>query len=239
MSSRSTIAQGEVGGVQTVGIRSAIATGRVATYSALAASVAALPLPWLPDSFLLRIRGALVHDVAAVHGLSLTPEAREALAQPSPDGQRSFGSQALRYLGVRFAIRALTRFGPIALVWPLREALRTYALGHLFGRYLEVGRVERAVRIDIGEAQRVRRAVDGAILRAITVQSPPADQPTRVDDQRDAATALVDTLLGFAAGVPGRLIHRLDAAFDALLLQSAPPAGANEGGRRTTNPDHG
>lgn len=234
MSSRSTIAQGEIGAVPTAGTRSTVDVGRLATYSALAGSVAALPVPWLPESLLRRIRGALVHDLAAAHGLSLTSDAREALAQPSAEGPQGLGSRALRYLGVRFAIRALARFGPVALIWPFRDALRTYALGHLFARYLEVGRVERAVRIDVGEARRVRRAVDGAIVQALTRVPSPADQPKRVDDQRDAATVLIDTLLGFAAGVPGRLIRRLEAAFDALLLLDEP--GTRERSRKDDKP---
>jgi hypothetical protein len=204
----------------TVGIHTARDRGRLGTYTALAASAAALPLPWLPDSLLHRVRGALVHDVAAHHGLSLTPEAREALAQPSADGPRGFASQALRFLGVRFAIRAMARFGPVAFLWPLRHALRTFVLGHLFSRYLSAGRAERAVRIDIAEARRVRRAIEGAMARALTVEASTTSEPTRIDDQRDAATAVVDTLLGLAAGIPDRLIRRLDAAFDDLLLNS-------------------
>jgi hypothetical protein len=217
---RSTITREEARAVPSVGLHAAGDRGRLATYSAFAASVAALPLPWLPDSLLRRIRGALVHDLAAAHGLSLTPEAREALAQPSADGPRGLGSQALRYLGVRFAIRALARFGPIALVWPLRDAMRTYVLGHLFARYLEIGRAERAVRIDLGEARLVRSAIDGAMARALTVEPPIVEAAPRIDDQRDAATAVVDTLLGLVAGVPNRLVRRLDTAFDELLLKN-------------------
>jgi hypothetical protein len=217
MTTRSTITREDAAGIPTVGIRSAANRGRLGTYSAIAASVTALPLPWLPDSLLHRVRGALAHDVAVRHGLSLTREAREILAQPSADGPRGLASQAMRYLGVRFAIRAMARFGPIAFVWPLRHALRTYVLGHLFGRYLDVGRTERAVRIDIAEARRVRHAIDGAMARALTVEAPAAHAPTEIDDQRDSATALVDTLLGLAAGLPDRFMRRLDAAFDDLL----------------------
>ena len=103
------------------------------------------------------------------------------------------------------------------VLWPVRNALQTYVLGHLFDRYLEIGRTERAVRVDAGEARRVRQAIDGALARAITVEAPAGSEPTAIDDQRDAITAFVDGMLGLAAGVPSRLVLRLDAAFDDLL----------------------
>ena len=201
--------------------RSPVGASRLGVYAALGATIGAVPLPWLPDSLVRRVRGALVHDIAVHHGLSLTRDARDVLAEPmGPDGPRSLLSQAARFLGARFAARTLTRFGPLALVWPARAALRTYTLGHLFDRYLELGRVERAVRIDVEEARRVRQAVDGALSRALTVHAASRPDPTTIDDQRDAITALIDGLLGVAAGVPERLVQRLDAAFDDLLAHA-------------------
>ena len=143
-----------------------------------------------------------MHDVAARHGLSLAREAREVFAEPSgPDGPRGIVAQALRFFGARLAFRALTSFGPVAFVWPLRNALGTYLLGHLFDRYLELARTERAVRIDVEEARRVRLAIDGAVLRALTVVTPSFDEPTVIDDQRDAAAVVVDTAPGPRGGV--------------------------------------
>jgi hypothetical protein len=192
--------------------------GRLGVYAAMGATIGAVPLPWLPDSLVRRVRGALVHDIAVRHGLSLTRDARDVLAEPlGPDGPRSLLSQAARFLGARFAARTLTRFGPLALVWPARAALRTYTLGHLFDRYLELSRMERAVRIDVEEARRVRLAIDGALSRALTVNTTPRPEPSTIDDQRDAVTTLIDGLLGAAAGVPERLVQRLEAAFDDLL----------------------
>jgi hypothetical protein len=216
MAQRSTVRRGEVDSPLTM--RSPIEGGRLGVYTALGASVSAIPLPWVPDSLVRRVRGALVHDIAVRHGLSLTQDARDVLCEPSgPDGPRGLLAQAVSYLGVRLAARTLTRFGPIGMVWPVRNALRTFVLGHLFDRYLEAGRTERAVRVDVDEARRVRQAIDGALARALTVEAPPAEEPTVIDDQRDAVTALMDGLLGLAAGVPGRLLGRLDAAFDDLL----------------------
>lgn len=191
---------------------------RLGVYAALGGTVSALPLPWLPDSLVRRVRGALVQDVAMRHGLSLSREARVALSEPAgSEGPRSLLQQALRFAGGRIAVRALARVGPLAAVWTARDALRTYALGHLFDRYLEAGRTTRAVRIDGEEARRVRRAIDGALAHALTIDAPPPMDPAPIDDQRDPLTALLDGLLSFAAGVPSWLVHRLDSAFDDLL----------------------
>jgi hypothetical protein len=66
----------------------------------------------------------------------------------------------------------------------------------------------------------VRIAIDGAMARVLdTTPADPAG-PVSGDDERDRVTALVDGLLGTAAGLPARLIRRLDAAFDALLSSS-------------------
>jgi hypothetical protein len=195
--------------------------GRLGVYAAVGASIGSMPLPWLPDAFARRVRGALVHDVATRHGLSLTREARNVLAEPSgPDGPRGIVTQAVRFLGARVALRLVTGFGPAALVWPLRHALGTYLLGHLFDRYLDRMRTERAVRIDVEEARRVRLAIDGAILRAITVVAPAARQPTVIDDQRETSAVLFDACLGLAASVPSRLMLRLESAFDELFAHN-------------------
>ncbi len=199
--------------------RPAVDGGRLGVYAALGASIGAMPIPWLPDALVRRVRGALVHDVAARHGLSLTREARAILAEPSgPDGPRGLLTQVFRFLGAKVALRLLASVGPISIVWPMRNALLTYVLGHLFDRYLEVARTERAIRIDVGEARRVRLAIDSALLRAITVVTDPLQEPSVVDDQREASTVFADAVLGLAAGLPARLTQRLDAAFDDLLL---------------------
>jgi hypothetical protein len=195
--------------------------GRLGVYAAIGASIGTVPVPWLPDALGRRVRGALVHDVAARHGLSLTHEARDLLAEPSgPDGPRGLLAQALRFVGTRVALRALTSFGPVAVVWPLRNALGTYLLGHLFDRYLELARTERAARIDVEEARRVRLAIDGAFVRALTVETRPHNEPAVVDDQRDPSAVVIDALLGAMAGLPARLMSRLEAAFDELLTHT-------------------
>jgi hypothetical protein len=198
----------------TLASRAPVERGRLGVYAALGASAGAVPLPWIPQTLARRIRGALVNDVASRHGTSLTPEARAVLADPSgPDVPHGFVARAARYVGAR----VLARFGPLGALFPIRYATQTYVLGYLFDRYLEVARKERSVRITAAEAVRVRRAVDGAVLRALTVDAAPIPEPVVVDDQRDPTTALVDGLMGAVAGLPTRVLRRLDAAFDDLL----------------------
>jgi hypothetical protein len=208
----------DLGALQHGGRSRPVEGGRLGVYAAMGGSLGAVPLPWVPDALAKRVRGAMVHDVATRHGLSLTRDARDVLAEPSgPDGPRGLLAQVLRFAGVRVAARVLTGFGPVGAVWPLRHAVTTYLLGHLFDRYLELARTERAVRIDVEEARRVRIAIDGAILRALTVVTPPVVDPPAVDDQRDAIDAFVDAALGLAAGLPARGLRRVESAFDELV----------------------
>ncbi|MGH7271854.1 MAG: hypothetical protein ACREJ3_15600, partial [Polyangiaceae bacterium] len=140
-------------------------------------------------------------------------------AEPSGlDGPRSILAQAARFLGARVALRVLTGFGPLGALWPLRGALRTYVLGHLFDRYLELGRTERAALIEVNEAKRVRLAIENALIRSVTVAAPPEQSARATRDLREPATGLVDALLVGVAGIPEWLLRRLDAAFDDLLI---------------------
>jgi len=180
--------------------------GRLGVYVALGAWAGAVPLPWVPDSLVRRVRGAVAQDVTVRHGVSLTPEGRDVLSDTSgPDAPHGVLANALRFVGLRLAMRTFSRVGPARFAWPVRSALQTYVLGRLLDRYLQVAREERAVRID------------GALLRAVTIEAPPYEEPAPIDDQRDATTAFLDGLLALVAGTPGRLADRLDAAFDDLV----------------------
>lgn len=190
--------------------------GRLGTYTMLGAASGIVPLPWVPDAIVRRVRGALVHDLTARHGLSLTPEARAVLIEPSGgDGPKSYVQQ-----GVTFAVtRVLGRFGPLAMLGPFRTALGTFVLGHLLERYLDTARVVRSVRIDVDEARRVRRAIDQALVYALTTEGKGAREnpPFAPEDLRDQSTQIVDGALITIASAPGWLVRRLDAAFDETL----------------------
>ena len=190
--------------------------GRLGTYTILGAACGVVPLPWIPDATVRRVRGALVHDLTSRHGLSLTPEARTILIEPNgTEGPRGFLKQ-----GVTFAVtKVLGRLGPFGLIPPVRSALGTFVLGHLLQRYLETARTARSVRIDIEEARRVRRAMDQALIYALTTEARPSreDQPFAAEDLREGSESVVDGVLISLASMPGWLVRRLDAAFDEVL----------------------
>ena len=193
---------------------SPIGGGRLGVYATLGGLTGAVPLPWIPDALARRVRGALVHEVASRHGLSLAAEARAVLAEPSgAEGPRGILKTAARFVGLKL----LARVGPIGFIPPVRDALETFVLGYLFDRYLELARSERAVRIDVEEARRVRQAIDRALVHALT--SDPKDERVAVapEELRDGFTQLVDGVLARTAGVPSWLVRRIDAAFDELL----------------------
>ncbi len=213
---------GDASGEVTVAHEARVDGSRLGVYAALGATAGSVPLPWVPGALVRRVRGALVHDVAARHGVSLSSEAREVLSEPSdPESRSGVVSRAVRYAGKRIALRALAQVGPLRALWPLGQALRTYALGALLDRYLSQRPDDAAPRIEHGEALRVRRAIDGAILRILDTPAADVEAPRLPgDDARDATTAAVDGFLGAAAGLPSQMARRLEAAFDALLSAS-------------------
>jgi hypothetical protein len=176
----------------------------------------AVPLPFVPGAVLKRVRGALAHDVAARHGLSLTYEARREMAEPS----RAARSGALLATVAFVARRTLRRFGLLGVLPPVAAWLEVYALGLLFDRYLERVRASQALRIHEAEAQLVRKAIDTAISRAL---SPKLELPPRqgesapTEELRSFPNRIVDGVLLAAAALPDHLQRRLEAAFDAVL----------------------
>jgi hypothetical protein len=196
--------------------RPTVGPGRVGTYAALGAAAGSVPLPWLPDAFTRRVRGALAQDVAARHGLSLTPEARDLLSEPAgTEGPRGVGAQAMRFV----TRKLLGRFGPLAIVPPIRSGLETFMLGHLFARYLGGLRTERAARIDVHEARELRRAIDRALVLAVSPEvHSHLDGPRHAPEElRDTFTQVVDGVLMTFAGAPEWMLRRIEAAFDEAL----------------------
>lgn len=190
--------------------------GRMGTYAVFGAAVSVIPAPWVPDAIAKQIRGALAHDVAARHGLSLSPEARKLLAEPGGGGNpHGLAAQAAKFV----AGKVLARFGPLGFLSPLRSALTTYAFGHLLDRYFDVVRKEHAVRVDADEARRVRNAIDGALLETFSTDLEVKDTPaaSAPEELRDQLTRIIDGVIITFAGLPDRMVHRLDAAFDSLL----------------------
>jgi hypothetical protein len=183
----------------------------------LGAAVATIPIPFVPGSLAGRVRGALVQDVCARHGLSLTPDARRVLAGPGlAEGPEGIAGAALRFA----TKRVLSRLGPLTILPTVRSGLLTYAIGHLLVRYLET-RESRAVRIDVDEARKVRTAIDRALTQAIyTPARNDSDSAGPPEELRDQITQAMDGVIAAIAGLPGHLVRRLDAAFDESIRTS-------------------
>jgi hypothetical protein len=204
--------------------RSQFGGARLGTYTMIGAATGVVPLPFVPDILMKRVRGALLHDLTSRHGLSLAPDARAVLVDgPTEKKAKSYLKQG----AVFAASRVLRRFGPLALVGPVRTALGTFVLGHLVQRYLETARVTRSARIDVEEARQLRRAIDQALVHALTTEGKASreDRPFAAEDLRDPTTQVVDGVLISIASAPGWLVRRLEAAFDEIW-------SAGEGGPR-------
>jgi hypothetical protein len=187
--------------------------GRLAILTALVMGANAVPLPLLPDFVIARVRGAIAHDTATRHGLSLTQDARTILASADPESRalaRKAGEAVLRQIA--------RRLGPLAAVATLSRGLEAYALGLLFDRYIQRFRASGSVRIDIDEARRVRDAIDHSVLRVLS----PALRPTLTtvrpgaEDLRTEATRFLDSILLTGASLPSYFERRLEAAFDEI-----------------------
>ena len=203
-------------GVAQIPAPDRVPPGQLGTFALLGAAGGSVPLPWLPDAIARRVRGALVQDIAARNGLALSPGARSVLADPSLGRhKRSPVAAAFGYIGKK----VLVRFGPLAVLPPLRAALETYVLGYLFHRYLTRAKRESGGRVELAEARLVRDAIERAVMRVATpeggLQWPVT--PTTDDDARDEMTQALDGILSAASTIPSWLLHRLDVAFDDVL----------------------
>src|SRR5262249_21385523 len=95
-------------------------SGRLAVLTAMAIASGGIPIPFVPDRVLFRIRGAVAQDVVSRYGLSLTSDAREILASPNSEKR----STAL----VRKAVELVTtqifkRLGPLGAITSAARAL--------------------------------------------------------------------------------------------------------------------
>ncbi len=190
--------------------------GKLETFAVLGGFIGTVPLPWVPDALARRLRGALVQDVAARHGLALTPDARATLADPAgTKAKRGALGQAFGYLSRKL----LVRFGPLAVVPPIRGALETYVLGYLFDRYLARSEETGRMRVDGEEARAVRRAIEQAILQVVSPERGlewPSN-PLPPEESRDEITQALDGILSATTTIPSWLLQRLATAFDEAV----------------------
>jgi hypothetical protein len=190
--------------------------GRLPVLTGLSFAVAAIPLPLLPSRALLHLRGAVVQEVSARHGLSLTSDAREALATPSS----SDAVRAVFRRGVELVTRRLLRrLGPLGPLSTLARTYEVYALGHLLDRYFSQVRVRGTVRMLEPEARRLRRVIDASTMRAFhpATEADSLQLRDSPEDLRDEFTRWIDGALLSLATIPSFLQRRLDAAFDEIV----------------------
>ena len=190
--------------------------GRLAVMTGMALVASSVPLPVVPGRVLFQLRGAVAHEVAARHGLSLSSDARQLLARPgSDDRMRDVFRQAVELAAKRF----LRRVGPLSVAL---RALELFALGHLLDHYFSDVRPGGSARVQAAEARRLRMHIDAAVVRAFMPSTTPARLalPQGAEDLRDSFTRWLDLLLIGAATLPSYLERRLEAAFDEALASS-------------------
>jgi hypothetical protein len=193
-------------------------SGRLAVMTAYAVAAAAIPLPILPDRMLARVRGAVVHDIVSRHGLSLTSDARAALADP--DSEQRTRIVKVAETVVRQIVR---RLKPLSMLDSVSRGLDVYALGLLLDRYITEIRPTGQVRMHLEEARKVRGMIDRAAMRALSPSLRPGET-TMIDGQedlRDELTRWVDAVLLTSAALPSYLERRLEAAFDQVVGETA------------------
>jgi hypothetical protein len=192
-------------------------TGRLAVMTAYAIAATAIPIPFVPDRVLARVRGAVAHDIAARHGLSLTTDARAVFAEADSETRTRIVRAA-----ESVARQLLRRLRPLGVLTAASRGLELYALGHLLERYVTKKRASGAVRLHFEEARQVRDAIDHAVLRAFSPALKPATEThnTGVEDLRDEFTRWIDAFILTSAALPSYLERRLDAAFDEIVAQT-------------------
>jgi len=188
-------------------------------YSSLGALSGALPLPWVPDVIVRKVRGTLLHDIASRHRVALMDDARDLLVEswfPGMPKLSGVASAVVSQAGRFAAGRVLSFLGPLGWLPPVRSAIYTYVLGHAFERYMETARISRAVRIDIEEARLIQKAVQRALLTLATVksESPWKDRIDAPEELRSDTTRMVDGIILSVVSLPGWFVSRLDSAFD-------------------------
>jgi uncharacterized protein (DUF697 family) len=188
--------------------------GRLAVLTSYAALAAMIPVPFIPDRLISVVRGALVHDIASRHGLSLTSDARTALSV-SESELRTRLMRAAETL----ARQLLRQLRPLGVLSAASRGLEMFALGLLLERYLARVRTARGIRIDQQEARLLRTAIDRTVVRAFSPALRPETTTVHegVEDLRDELTRWVDTLVLTSAALPGYLERRLEAAFDEVV----------------------
>ncbi|MCZ4292398.1 hypothetical protein, partial [Hoeflea alexandrii] len=87
-------------------------------------AASAIPIPFVPERLVATVRGSVVQDVASRHGLSLTRDARDALALAR--GESPARLLAKRVVGL-VSKTILKRFGPLGALSAAASSLEVFA----------------------------------------------------------------------------------------------------------------
>ncbi len=154
-------------------------SGRLAVLTGLSVAASAIPIPFLPDRVVEQIRGAIAQDVAGRHGLSLTTDARAALAHTSSES--TIRNAVRKGIGV-LSKTVLKRLGPLAALSTAARSVEVYALGVLFDHYVSVHRPKGDRPHRRGRSARDPRSHRSLRLaRAVAVAPPGADAAPAAD----------------------------------------------------------
>ena len=177
-----------------------------------------LPPVWdIP--FLRTVRGAMYDRQARAASVTITAEARRILVDlEEPTTGRGAVEQVARWAAGRFIPGA-------AAVDAARNALRTYAAGAIFERYLTRHRAEpRDPVLDGFEAERVRRALREAIdvlsvehVRAITRLATESFDHARTSKEISIVQRYSDALVTAVAELPNSWVDVIDGSFVRAL----------------------
>ncbi len=187
-------------------------------------AASAIPLPFVPDRLVRRVRGALVHDVGSRHGLSFTSDARDLLANPGSSDRHALVNAAEN------VARALVRrfVAPLGVLSAAARALEVYAFGLLLERYVRDVRPRGAA----GSAFTSRRRAPFATRSIAPSSAPSTLGPRRCPDDRESAGIedLRDELTRWIdAALPGDERERAQ-------LRRAPPRGSLRRNRPRNGP---
>lgn len=203
-------------------------SGNVTVYAAAAGLASAVPIPFIDGLVARAARGGAMRRVAKRHGVVLTPGARRVLEQAGTDRD----PKVRGYKVVRSIVQRI--WLPLVAMDRLEEGLASLASSLLFQRYLEAEGIPSGATIDEFEAQRVRVAIDAALLGGVgdALRAAPeglrelgralaqAARTVHDDEGRGRHEAVLDTLLDAIADVPEGVFDTLVARFDRALAGS-------------------
>lgn len=205
-----------------------MSASRAGVYAAAAGLAASIPIPWVDQMVSEAARAAALRGVAERYGLRLDAEVQRLLAAPGVSARSN-------HPGVRLIRTALNRF---VMPWRwfarLEEGLAVFVAVLLLDDYLAKRAQDGAsTRFDRAEAERVRRAIDAALLQTSLQgvveipteslrffrQSAQALRQASEGGPKARLEGVADVLLEGIGALPDALRQRLRTHFEAALAK--------------------